>query len=178
MFFLREVGSCHIIQSAIRCPCWSGGWRADSPWPLSTTLHHFSAFIDWFAWLNVGKRDKDTLLSCPPPFLYSPLCDPPLCVEPRIISVWSTLSASFRHIKLAQGDGIFRVWDWASACASVHLFQCQSNTQAIIIEVSVRVDYCWSNLWLRALCTVCYYVSVLAQSQTPHLMCFYLSVFS
>lgn len=80
----------------------------------ATSLNHTAPLFSfyWSIWLNVGKRDKDTLLSCPPPvFFISPFfLIPPLCVEPRVISVWSTPSASSRHIKLAEGGVGFSVF--------------------------------------------------------------------
>lgn len=116
MFFKREAGSCHFIQSAIRCPCWSRGCRAASRRPLPTTPHHFSAFIDRFARLNVGKKGTRTYSYRAPPhppvFMSPFLLILPLCVEPRVISMWSTLSVSSRHIKLAEGGvgfSLFRI---------------------------------------------------------------------
>lgn len=58
-YMLREVPCCQIVQSALRCPCLSTGWRTDRWWPHSPQCTTFQLLLIDLC-CCVCDRDKDT----------------------------------------------------------------------------------------------------------------------
>lgn len=102
----ETLAAATLVQSDVLVgPGVAGQPRGDLSQPHRTTFQLLLIDLRGCMWV---KRDKDILLSCPPPPPF--LLILPLCVEPRVISMWSTLSVSSRHIKLAEGGMGFSVF--------------------------------------------------------------------
>lgn len=177
MFILQDLDSCQIIQRAIRCPCSSRGWRADSQWPLSPHCTTFQLlWIDLCGSMWV-KGTRTEHYHAPSLSLYL-LCFPPLCAVKlnqnylcvvnikHIFPLYQislggcgTSCLGFSFSLCAGTPPPLSKWHWGNHNRGISpcgLLVKQSLAQSIMH----------------------YYVSALAQSQTPHLMCFYLSVLS